>query len=210
MEIKKYDYKVLDKTDTHITLTTYYMGRVKIDACSVPNNENFIVFGHQYTLPQIMRDILLGSKRKAEAVCEIADKYYQKTKPAPSVTNDTQADYKKQVFEGKTFDEHISENELFFEVLQENVLNWANERNLLKEENATKQFCKVVEELGELSSALLKGNELALKDAFGDVLVTLIILSKQKGLDLLACLNLAYNEIKDRKGQTINGTFIKE
>lgn len=29
-------------------------------------------------------------------------------------------------------------------------------------------------------------------------------------LDLTECVNLAYNEIKDRKGQTINGTFIKE
>lgn len=28
-------------------------------------------------------------------------------------------------------------------------------------------------------------------------------------LDLLECVNLAYNEIKDRTGKTVNGTFIK-
>jgi hypothetical protein len=29
-------------------------------------------------------------------------------------------------------------------------------------------------------------------------------------LDLVECANLAWNEIKDRKGKTVNGTFIKE
>ena len=29
-------------------------------------------------------------------------------------------------------------------------------------------------------------------------------------LDLTECANIAWNEIKDRKGKTINGTFIKE
>lgn len=29
-------------------------------------------------------------------------------------------------------------------------------------------------------------------------------------LDLTECANLAYNEIKDRTGQTVNGTFIKD
>lgn len=35
-------------------------------------------------------------------------------------------------------------------------------------------------------------------------------LSKSLGLDLKECVNLAYNEIKDRKGELKDGTFIKE
>jgi hypothetical protein len=35
-------------------------------------------------------------------------------------------------------------------------------------------------------------------------------LSKALGLDLNECVNLAYNEIKDRKGELKDGTFIKE
>jgi hypothetical protein len=47
-------------------------------------------------------------------------------------------------------------------------------------------------------------------DAIGDVLVTIIILSYQLELNPWDCLESAYNEIKERKGQTIDGVFIKE
>lgn len=35
-------------------------------------------------------------------------------------------------------------------------------------------------------------------------------LAREHGLSLRACLETAYNEIKDRKGRMINGTFVKE
>ena len=44
----------------------------------------------------------------------------------------------------------------------------------------------------------------------GDSFVTLIILSMQLGLHPSECLEAAWNEIKDRKGKTKNGVFIKE
>ncbi len=53
-------------------------------------------------------------------------------------------------------------------------------------------------------------NENELKDALGDTIVTLIILAGQNGLKLEDCLEYAYNEIKNRTGKTINGTFIKD
>jgi len=40
--------------------------------------------------------------------------------------------------------------------------------------------------------------------------VTLIILAYQLRLDPTKCLEHAWNEIKDRKGKTENGVFIKE
>jgi hypothetical protein len=42
------------------------------------------------------------------------------------------------------------------------------------------------------------------------MIVNLERLAKSLNLDLLECVNLAYNEIKDRKGRLENGTFIKE
>ena len=42
------------------------------------------------------------------------------------------------------------------------------------------------------------------------ILVVLIILHQQLGLTIEQTLNVAYNEIKDRKGKTIGGVFIKE
>jgi len=38
---------------------------------------------------------------------------------------------------------------------------------------------------------------------------TLYYLSESLGFSLSECANLAWNEIKDRKGNTVNGTFIK-
>ena len=96
-----------------------------------------------------------------------------------------------------------------FEELQEAVLDWADERDLL-EADPNRQFLKVVEELGELASAMAKNKPLDRIDAMGDVLVTLIILSAQLGIKPVKCLEVAYNEIADRKGKTVGGVFIKD
>jgi NTP pyrophosphatase (non-canonical NTP hydrolase) len=92
---------------------------------------------------------------------------------------------------------------------KENVINWAKDKGLIKPENSSKQFIKTVEELGEVASALAKGNKEAFIDGIGDVVVTLIILAEQNGLDIEDCLEHAWNEIKDRTGKTVNGVFIK-
>jgi len=89
------------------------------------------------------------------------------------------------------------------------VQEWAVERNLHKADPA-KQMLKVIEEVGETAGALAKGNQDALQDGIGDVLVTMIILSMQVEMDIKECLEAAYNEIKDRKGKTVNGVFIKQ
>jgi NTP pyrophosphatase (non-canonical NTP hydrolase) len=94
--------------------------------------------------------------------------------------------------------------------LQKLVVEWAEEKGLIKPENAPKQFMKVVEELGELSSAIIKEDIDKEIDSYGDVLITLIILAEQRNIDLKLALNLAYNEIKDRKGTLKDGSFIKE
>jgi NTP pyrophosphatase (non-canonical NTP hydrolase) len=94
--------------------------------------------------------------------------------------------------------------------MKNNVLEWAEPKGLLNPKFAPKQFMKLVEEIGELSNAMLKDNKAEQIDALGDIQVVLIILAEQLGFDLDTCLECAYNEIKDRKGQTLNGTFIKD
>jgi NTP pyrophosphatase (non-canonical NTP hydrolase) len=95
-------------------------------------------------------------------------------------------------------------------LIERKVIEWANERGLIKEENATKQFIKLTEEVGELASALLKDDPYETIDAIGDINIVLIILCEQLGLNMTDCLNSAYEEIKNRKGVLKNGTFIKE
>lgn len=122
--------------------------------------------------------------------------------------------------------------------LKEKVEDWAEEKGIVAYENTDKQFMKFVEEVFEFKEELdnykatessyeffkecddieeaeitrknLKTVKNHMKLEFGDILVTLIILAKDLDIDVIECLGLAYNKIKDRKGKTINGTFVKE
>jgi len=69
---------------------------------------------------------------------------------------------------------------------------------------------KLLEEAGELAQAHLKKREQDGKDAVGDILVVLTIYCQQKGWSIAECFQLAYDEIKNRKGKMVNGSFIKE
>ena len=89
------------------------------------------------------------------------------------------------------------------------VEEWSRDRDL-HEADSSKQFLKVIEEIGEVADALAKGKPDELKDGIGDTVGTLIILAQQNGLTLEECLETAYNEIAERKGKTENGVFVKE
>lgn len=94
------------------------------------------------------------------------------------------------------------------------VNEWADERNL-KQADPKIQWMRVTEEVGEIRDVLLKPTKFtepqaALKDAIGDTLVTIIVLAHQLDLDVTECLTIAYEEIKNRKGRMVNGTFVKE
>lgn len=94
-------------------------------------------------------------------------------------------------------------NELINQVEQ-----WSKDKGLDKAESS-KQMLKVVEEVGEVASALARGNQDMLRDGIGDVVVTLIILAQQNEMDLYECLNTAYDEIKGRQGKMVDGVFVK-
>lgn len=141
--------------------------------------------------------------------------------------------------------------------LQPLIVQWAKDRNINLPECAPKQRLKLIEECGELASAILKNDIDKQKDAIGDIFVVLVILAKLENqrfginlslnysplndndfllasiisnyvytrrsigiyaihniaknlnLDLTECANIAWNEIKDRKGKTVNNVFIK-
>lgn len=88
------------------------------------------------------------------------------------------------------------------------IEQWSKDKGL-DQTDSSKQALKFFEEAGEVSAALARNNEADLKDAIGDTVVTLIILGQQQGMSLERCLAVAYDEIKGRKGKTIDGVFIK-
>lgn len=160
--------------------------------------------------------------------------------------------------------------------LIKDVQKWGYERGITKPENAYMQTMKTIEETGELAGAIVRSNRVSAVDAFGDILVTMILhneclgrkldfilidgiestvdfvpdvvtamrefnaqlgkpaystasvmYDRLKALEvlrratadnfncktfptLLDCLQIVYNEIKDRKGKMQGGVFVKE
>src|SRR5690625_1687653 len=89
------------------------------------------------------------------------------------------------------------------------IREWAIERNL-HTADPHKQALKLGEEFGELFEGLAKGNEVLTKDAIGDMYVVMTIMAQQLGFNIEECIEIAYEEIKDRKGKMIDGVFVKE
>lgn len=89
------------------------------------------------------------------------------------------------------------------------IRQWAIDRNL-HTADPTKQALKLGEEFGELFEGLAKGNADLTKDAIGDMYVVMTILAQQLGFTIEECIDIAYDEIKDRRGKMIDGVFVKE
>ena len=98
-----------------------------------------------------------------------------------------------------------------YRLVELQVLRWAEDRKIIPRSTAMAQAIKTHEELGELLSALLRGNKDEVLDAYGDILVTLIIGADLAGVDLVDALNHAYDQIKHRRGTLReDGVFVKE
>lgn len=89
------------------------------------------------------------------------------------------------------------------------IRQWSIDRNL-HTADPNKQALKLGEEFGELFEGLAKGNLALTKDAIGDMYVVLTVMSQQLGFTIEECIDVAYDEIKDRRGRMIDGVFVKE
>tara|TARA_B100002019_G_scaffold28937_1_gene22827 strand:- start:2423 stop:2725 length:303 start_codon:yes stop_codon:yes gene_type:complete len=85
---------------------------------------------------------------------------------------------------------------------------WHRDRNLIDGSTDKDQYMKLIQEAGELSDSLCKGNDI--KDDIGDMMVVLINIMVRNNLTMDECLSVAYNDIKDRKGKMVDGVFVKE
>jgi len=90
------------------------------------------------------------------------------------------------------------------------IRRWASKRGLYKQGDAKTQALKLVEEVGETCRAILKGNHENIEDGIGDCVVVLTNLAHLCNTDIEHCIELAYDEIKDRTGKMDNGTFKKD
>ena len=69
-------------------------------------------------------------------------------------------------------------------------------------------YMKLIQEAGELSDSICKSKDI--RDDIGDMMVVLINIMTRNNLSMEECLEVAYDDIKDRKGRMIDGIFVKE
>lgn len=89
------------------------------------------------------------------------------------------------------------------------IYSWFDEKDL---HDPVMQFAKLNEEIGEMAAELTRGRRYSeeMKDALGDVFVTLVGMAHHLDMDLSECIYMAYQTIRDRKGKVIDGSFVKE
>jgi NTP pyrophosphatase (non-canonical NTP hydrolase) len=96
-----------------------------------------------------------------------------------------------------------------YSMVEMNVIRWGEDRGIVQNSNPMAQAWKTKEELQELLDAISSNDREAMIDAYGDILVTLVMGCAD--LDLVECFKHAYEQIKDRKGYlTPEGIFVKE
>ena len=109
-------------------------------------------------------------------------------------------------------------NQLTIYTLESLIRKWHEDRNLIEGSTSKDQVLKLLEELGELSQAVVQADsydtpevpKALIADAIGDMLVIMINICMRNKMSLVSCMDYAYEEIKDRKGKLVNGLYIKE
>ena len=100
----------------------------------------------------------------------------------------------------------VNENTNIFD----NIRSWAEVRGIYENGDARTQYIKLQEEAGELAKAMLKDDQAEFVDAIGDMVVVLTNLAEQRNVRIETCIASAYNQISNRTGKMINGTFVKD
>jgi NTP pyrophosphatase (non-canonical NTP hydrolase) len=91
------------------------------------------------------------------------------------------------------------------------IIQWSEARKIIPNSTPDTQLLKAMSELGELADATIKKDREGIIDGVGDVMVCLVNYCALLDINLVSCIESAYNEIKDRKGTLMpNGVFVKE
>jgi NTP pyrophosphatase (non-canonical NTP hydrolase) len=91
------------------------------------------------------------------------------------------------------------------------IIQWAEARKIIPNSTPETQLLKAVSEMGELADATIKNDKEAVIDAVGDVMVCLVNYCVLQDINLVQCMKVAYDQIKNRRGTLLpNGVFQKD
>ena len=95
--------------------------------------------------------------------------------------------------------------------IENQIIIWSQQRKIIPNSNPESQLLKAVSEMGELADATIKKDREAIIDAVGDVMVCLVNYCALQDLNLVDCMEVAYDQIKNRRGTLLpNGVFQKD
>jgi NTP pyrophosphatase (non-canonical NTP hydrolase) len=97
-----------------------------------------------------------------------------------------------------------------FPEVEMEIVRWLECRKIIPNSSPEVQLLKAVAELGELADATIKKDHDEIVDSVGDVMVCLISYCALQHINITACMEVAYGQIKHRKGTLLpNGVFVK-
>lgn len=98
-----------------------------------------------------------------------------------------------------------------YAAIELDIIRWASQRKIIPWSTPATQLLKAVSEMGELADATIKNDKESIVDAVGDVMVCLVNYCALQNINLVDCMQVAYDQIKNRKGTLLpNGVFVKE
>ena len=98
-----------------------------------------------------------------------------------------------------------------YDAVEMKIIQWSEKRKIIPNSTPSTQLLKCMSELGELADATIKNDHDGIIDGVGDVMVCLVNYCALQDINLVTCMESAFNEIKDRKGTLLpSGVFVKE
>lgn len=90
------------------------------------------------------------------------------------------------------------------------IREWAHEKGIYEKGDIKTQYVKLQEEAGELAKAIIKNDAIEINDAIGDIVIVLTSIAYFNNITIEECINEAYGIVSKRKGQMLNGSFVKD
>ena len=96
------------------------------------------------------------------------------------------------------------------DTLDDQILEWGIQKGILPHAEPLAQLDKTEEEVAELRQAIYEHDVDEVKDAIGDIYVTITMQAEAWGFTMEECVQAAYDVIKGRTGKMVNGKFVKD
>jgi NTP pyrophosphatase (non-canonical NTP hydrolase) len=96
------------------------------------------------------------------------------------------------------------------DTLDDQILEWGIQKGILPHAEPLAQLDKTEEEVAELRQAIYEHDVDEVKDAIGDIYVTITMQAEAWGFTMEECVQAAYDVIKHRTGKMVGGKFVKD